>query len=227
MIRTAIFDIGGTLLGAPDLFMETAEQFQKFALDQTNHYNRMKNAFMKLYRTMSSDELPFVSIEDTLCKTLAELFPEMKDQDLKGFSKQVIYDTFLNKAYLYEDSIEILEFFLNKGTKILVASDADSDLLHLEFQKFNLTKYFHQCFISEEIKAYKPSWTFVDRVKSVLSDSPNEVLFIGDSDVDICMGKRLGVGTVLKNRGKTNDMHADFVISNLKEVKGIVEELER
>ena len=226
MIRTVIFDIGGTLLGSPDFFMETAEQFQKFVVNKNNLYDSIKSDFMKRYRNMSSDEMTFFSIKDTMCKTLADIFPEIKYNDIKEYSKQIQYETFLNKAFLYDDSIEILDYLLNRKVTILVASDADSELVHLEFQKFNLTKYFDKCFISEEIEAYKPSWRFVERIKRALSDSPNEVIFIGDSDVDICMGKRLGVYTVLKNESKTNDINSDYVISNLKQLKDIIEELE-
>jgi HAD superfamily hydrolase (TIGR01549 family) len=227
MIRTVIFDIGGTLLGSPDFFMETTGQFQKFVVNKNNLYDSIKNNFMKRYRNMASDEMTFVSIVDTMCKTLADIFPEMKYNDIKEYSKQVQYATFLNKAFLYDDSIDILEYLLNRKATILVASDADSELLHLEFQKFNLTKYFDKYFISEEIEAYKPSWRFVERIKSALSDSPNEVIFVGDSDVDICMGKRLGVYTVLKNESKPNDINPDYVISNLKQLKDIIEELEK
>jgi Predicted hydrolase (HAD superfamily) len=224
MIKTVIFDIGGTLLGAPDLFAEISEQFQKYQ-SQNDLYDRIKNRFMNRYKSMSSDEMRFDSLVNTICKTMADIYPEMRYSDIREYSKKAQYDTFLNKAFLFDDSIEILDYLMSRKMTILVASDADSELLHLEFQKFNLDKYFNKCFISEEIKAYKPSWKFVDSIRSELSHNLNEVIFIGDSDVDICTGKRLGVHTVLKSAQGKSNIDSEYVISKLRQLKDIISEL--
>ena len=67
---------------------------------------------------------------------------------------------------------------------------------------------------------------FVESIKSQLSFKPNETIFIGDSDVDILTGKRLGVYTVLKSDTKKGDIDADYVIPNLKQLLRIIEEID-
>ena len=226
MIKTVIFDIGGTLLGAPDLFHMMAEQFYENEGNKNTLYDSLKMNFMTQYKSMSADLAEFKSLVETICCTLADIFPNFMLSDIKNKAKQIQYDTFLYKSFIYGDTIETLDYLQNRQIELLVASDADSEILHLELEKYNLTKYFCKLFISEELRAYKPSWRFVESIKSQLSFKPNETIFIGDSDVDILTGKRLGVYTVLKSDTKKGDIDADYVIPNLKQLLRIIEEID-
>ena len=227
MIKTVIFDVGGTLIGAPDLFRVMAEQFYENEGNKNALYDRLKIHFMTQYKRMSADLEEFKSIEDTICNTLSHIFPKLKFSDNKNKAKQVYYDTFLYKSFLYNDTIEILDFLQTKKIELIVASDADSEILHLELEKYNIAKYFKMLFVSEELKAYKPSWRFVKSLQNELCIKTNETIFIGDSDVDILTGKRLGVYTVLKSDIKKGDIDADYVIPNLKQLLRIIEKIDK
>jgi FMN phosphatase YigB (HAD superfamily) len=100
-----------------------------------------------------------------------------------------------------------------------VASDADAELIYAQFEKYQWSNYFCQSFISSEVKAYKPNEAFV----AVLNDAihkyeKQEVIFVGDSDVDIETGKRLGVRTALIGKSNQKQYNEDYSLSSLLEL---------
>ena len=73
------------------------------------------------------------------------------------------------------------------------------------------------------MRAYKPNdvmaGIFKERIKNYNS---NQVLFVGDSSVDIEIGKKIGVKTVRIGKDNKNLFNEDYSISNLKELFSII-----
>ena len=218
-----IFDVGETLLGGPDLFRELEKQFP--TKDNNSIYNLIKDTFMVYYGGMSRNEMEFRNVVSIIGQTLSDVSEILGCNDKKDLAKGIYYDLYGNKSFLYKDTICTLDYMKKKEIELIIASDADAELLYYQLKKFGLSKYFSHYFISSEIKTYKPSTKFVNEIQKVIKEPLDGILFIGDSKVDVLTGKKLGVKTVLKREKNLAGMREDYFILKLKELKKLVSTL--
>ena len=73
------------------------------------------------------------------------------------------------------------------------------------------------------MRAYKPNDVMAVIIKERIKNyNSNQVLFVGDSSVDIEIGKKIGVKTVRIGKDNKNLFNEDYSISNLKELCSII-----
>jgi FMN phosphatase YigB (HAD superfamily) len=217
LVQTVIFDIGGTLLGAPDLFSQLSVLFP-----EQSAYDRLKSALMEEYGSIANGRKPFATMKEIIGNALRTVSAELGCADVSDRAGEVYYSTFVTQSWLYDDTISILEYLQSRGISMIVASDGDSELLYDEFRMHGLGKYFHRIFISSEVGAYKPSDKFVSALMPETGGSPGSVLFVGDSECDIVTGRKLGVHTVLKGDA-TVCVSPDYRIERLAELEKIID----
>lgn len=219
MIKTVIFDIGGTLLGGPDLAGRMAALFP--GADATD---RLRSRLMGEYRAIAAGQMSFVTMETIVANTLRDVSAELGCQDMSAHAKEVYYGTFVTSSWLYDDTVSVLEWLKGRGIGMIVASDGDAELLYEEFRMYGIGGYFHSIFISSEVGAYKPNEIFVDALRQEVAD-PRAVLIVGDSECDIITGRKLGAVTVLKGSSANIGSRPDYCIGRLAELPGIIERL--
>jgi len=127
MIHTVIFDIGGTLIGSPDLFSELSKLFPCSTGD-SEIYKRLKTVLMNDYLAIGNELMEFEIIENIIMKTLKIVSEELGCDDKSIYAKECYYDTFVNHSFLYEDTLDTLDHLRSKDVKLIVASDADAEL---------------------------------------------------------------------------------------------------
>ena len=133
--------------------------------------------------------------------------------------EQIYWNTFVRDAYVIHDADLALEKLAEKKVDLFVASDADAELIYAQFEKHRWSAYFRQCFISSDIEAYKPSDAFVAALDNAINKyEKNEVIFVGDSEVDIETGRKLGVRTALIGKGNQKQYGEDCSMSSLLEL---------
>ena len=201
MIHTIIFDVGGTLVDAPDIFDILSEGNQEIK-------KKIVERFQKLYAGKE-----FYSVKEILNKVA-------RDLSLKIHADKVYTDTFINRSYLFKESLEVLESMKGK-IDLIIASDADSDVLIPELKKLGIHKYFSTILISSEFKAYKPSDKFIEKMRLFLKKPYNNILFVGDSSVDMETAKKIGAKSVYIRRTPKR-LNSDYEITNLKELSPLL-----
>lgn len=219
MIRTVIFDVGGTLVDAPDIFDELAKSLT--SKNYINISNEIKNEFNAIYSSSV-----FLNVKTILRKSV-EIIKNKYQLD-KQINPEKIYEyIYLHKSRLFKGVFELLSFLKSKQVKLIILSDADSDVLIPELKKFNIYSYFNKIMISSDLKAYKPSEKLVKKVKKELLEFPEPMIMLGDSKVDIITAQKLGIASVLINNNNSisNDPKADYLISDLYEFKEIFHSL--
>lgn len=217
MIKAAIFDVGGTLLGATDLFENILA-----GITSTKAHDH-------LYKQLGSEF--FRQITDcrggSRFKSVVEIIAIAIDAVNKGNNnclsnvnaEQVYWNTFVRDSFVIHDSDLALEKLANNKVELFVASDADAELIYAQFEKHQWNNYIRQFFISSEVKAYKPNDIFVAVLDNAISDyEKNEVIFVGDSEVDIETGKKLAVRTALISKNNQNRYNEDYSIRSLLEL---------
>lgn len=219
MITTVIFDVGGTLVGAPDLFTGLSQCFS-----QPEAYGLLANAFMGEYHAVREGRKPFSTIQAMIEKTMRAVSVELGCADMSPCAGRIYYDNWVTKSYLYEDTISTLERLKRRGIRLVIASDADAPVLYDEFRLHGLSGYFEKYFISSEVSAYKPHDLFAEALRQVGDLMPESTLFVGDSEVDILTGQKLVVRTVLKGKAQIT-AKSDYTVDTLTDVAEIIEKL--
>lgn len=221
MINTVILDIGGTLIGAPDFIKELEKLFSG-----RDVYEKLKTTLINEYMAIRNGEKDFSTIEKIIEKSLSKISAELNYSDVSKYAKDIYYDTFVTQSYLFDDTILLLDYLKRKKIKILIASDADAELLYDEFAMHNLNKYFDKMFISSKLKSYKPHDRFISALKCEIIEPLEKIMFVGDTEADIITGQKLGIKTVLKGEITENMSMPDYTINNLRELINLLDHID-
>lgn len=215
-MRTAILDVGGTLIGAPNLFAEMAGIFNS-TVNRNQIISDLKTTFNQKFKLQRETDNEFLTVEQIIKQTLNEVSVKYDSGDKGQFAESLYHDVFVNKSHLYPDTLPFLKGLRDAGTRILVASDADAWLIHKEFKKFKIADYFDEYCISSDVNAYKPTDKFVNAFKRKFSFDTSKAIMVGDAVADIMFGKKLKVKTAFINREeKHNDMKSDYPVTDLR-----------
>lgn len=201
MIHTIIFDVGGTLVDAPDIFDIISDSNQE-----------LKKKIIERFQFIYSGK-KFYPVKEILNKVMSGLSINLP-------AEKIYSDTFVNKSYLFKETLEVLESMKNK-VDLIIVSDADSDVLIPELKKLGIYKYFSKILISSDFRAYKPSDKFVKKILPFLKSPHYKILFVGDSSVDMETAKKIGAKSVYIRRTEKN-LKADYEITTLKEISSLI-----
>lgn len=217
MIKAVIFDVGGTLLGATDLF-ENIIAGNCGPKAHEDIYNQLGNTFFQQV-TDCRNGATFKRVVEMIAIAIEAVSKENNDCLATVNAAQVYWNTFVRDSFAIYDADLALAKLAEHKIELFVASDADAELLYAQFEKHQWHHYIRQFFISSEVKAYKPNETFVAALNNAIQDyERNEVIFVGDSDVDIETGKKLGVRTALLSLSNQKRYNEDYSIRSLLEL---------
>jgi HAD superfamily hydrolase (TIGR01549 family) len=217
MIKAVIFDVGGTLLGATDLF-DNILAGNTSPETHDDIYNQLWNVFFRhIVDCRNGSE--FKRIAEIIAIAIEAVNKENNHCLASVNPERVYWNTFVRDSYVIHNADLALEKLAEKKVELFVASDADAELIYAQFEKYQWSNYFCQSFISSEVKAYKPNEAFVAMLNDAIHKyEKQEVIFVGDSDVDIEMGKRLGVRTALIGKSNQKQYNEDYSLSSLLEL---------
>ncbi len=122
----------------------------------------------------------------------------------------------MNELYLSEmpkqnkllvGAVDLLQYLNNKKYQLFVITNGFSEVQHNKLKSSELPTYFRKIFISEEIKAPKPSREiFEHAVKSSNAKKSNSLMIGDDFEVDILGALHAGIDAVYLNRSKKSDV---------------------
>ncbi len=220
MIHTIFFDVGGTLVTSRSTLTFFADR-----LDPDNKFNMfdflLKN-FMIYYENDKSEI--FYSVKEILALAVRAAAKQFDLPDLSGEIEKYYRKNHLDTGKLYDDTLPTLLKLREQKISLILASDADSDVLIEQLEKLNILKYFEGHVISSEVKAYKPSDKVVRAARQYCTEPLSEILFVGDSWVDIKTAEKMGVKSVLIKRNGQFKIEADYKIMTLEHILEIINE---
>lgn len=217
--KVIFFDIGGTLIGSPDLFYYIASKYENGDKDKISKVIREK--YDEIYA--NKDESAFKSVNDILKIVLKEVAVDMKLEDLSSFSHEYYENFYFKKAYLYDDVLECLTELKKKKVKLIVLSDSDSDILIGELKKLDIYKYFDGFVISGDVNAYKPADKIINTALNFCNVRTKQMFMVGNSDMDILSAEKMKATSILINRrGKKINYKSEYTITSLNELIKII-----
>lgn len=164
-------------------------------------------------------------LNDNKFKTVKELLNlcEKKLKINNSISMETLYfEIYLNNIYLYDWVLEVLNKLQNKWYKLIIVSDADSDILIPQLKILWIYNYFSEIIVSSDVKWYKPSDNILNEIKKYVSIG-DELYFIWDSIVDIQTWKKIWAKSILINlNNELKNYSQDYTISHIKELLKIL-----
>ncbi len=221
MIKMAIFDMGGTLVKSAPLYDYLPSLFHEIEKDTLIEYS--KNKIMQYIR-----QNEFVTLRKLFENVLVCISRDFRCNDISKQANELLFKFYFEGSSLQEDATIVLNFFKKNNVKLIIASDADTELLISELKKFNLKKYFNEILISENIGAYKSSEKFNNALRSVLPKkySKNEIIFVGDAEVDIRSAEQLNITSILVDYNNNGvNFNQDYTINRLNEIISIAKRI--
>jgi FMN phosphatase YigB (HAD superfamily) len=218
MIHTVFFDIGGTLVEGKSSLVVLAEKLG--GTNQADILKFMIDRFMLRYNDENCS--PFYSIKELLVICAREAAQKYGFPDLSGEVAELYRENHLNNGTLYEDALPVLMRLRERNIKMILASDADADVLLEQLEKLDILRYFAGLVISSNAKGYKPSDAVVREAAKFCREPYSGILFVGDARVDMLTARKLGVRSVLINRSGDFKYDADYKITNLRAIFEII-----
>lgn len=217
MLKAIIFDVGGTLLGATDLFENILAANTRMEARQ-EIYTLLAGEFMGRM-TACRKGSPFKKIVEIISEAVEAVNKEHHGCLLSVDPGQVYWKTFVDNSFVIHDADTVLGQLKARNVKLFIASDADAELIYAEFEKHQWSAAIDRFFISSEIRAYKPHDSFVAALNSAIEGYEKQnVILVGDSQVDIETGKKLGVRTGLVGSRGQKRYGEDYCMSSLLEL---------
>jgi len=137
------------------------------------------------------------------------------------------FELWMNETKLMPNAKEILDYFKEKGYKIVLMTNAGIYSANYIIDRFDLRKYFDLVVISEEVGEEKSTGLAFKITLDKLNLKPEEVIVVGDSiEEDVAGARLVGIKTVRFDfdRAESCDEgeEADHLIHDLAELKKII-----
>ncbi|MFT8313639.1 MAG: HAD family hydrolase [Clostridium sp.] len=217
--KIIFFDIGGTLVGAPNLFSYIASKYKNSQGDTIAKV--ISENYDQLYCNVQEDG--FLSVKDMLEISLKKAALKLNIEDLSNLAHHYYEELYINQSYLYEDVIGVLNILRKRKIKLIVFSNSDSDILIKELKALNIYNYFQEFIISSDVRSYKPCDIIINKALSYCNIPNKDIIFVGNSDEDVISAKKMGITSVLIKRwDKKLNVTSDYNINSLDELLEIL-----
>jgi len=223
MIKGLIFDLDGTIIDITN-YIPIFTELQIKALHRCNGNKGLKLGIKECYEPL---RLP--SEESN------RLLQKIWNVDPKKYWKEVFQlDMEARRMAIKDGTLKCFEDVsilreLKNNFKIILFSNTPKEIAELELNYFKISDLFptkvygfYKCEIS------KPETKGITMCLKELGLLAKETVMIGDSDVDISMGKKIGMKTIRIDRGHYSygGEKPDLVIRTLNELKGVLNEMQ-
>lgn len=222
--KAIFFDRDGTLTcwnkQKKDWFNKTVEEWSKRKLEIS--YDRM----MQLFDTAGypKDGLKSIEAEKEFWKKYYEelLKSEGVMDSVKERAELLFSELWCNNdRNLYDEVLEVMEYFKSKGYKIGVISDT-SPSLQLTLENLGLGKYINSYTCSDLVGVMKPDPVIYNTALESIGVKADESIYVDDYDVEADGARRLGFTSFYLDR--SGSRKGEWTIESLT---GIIDYIEK
>ncbi|MHA1506462.1 MAG: HAD family hydrolase [Candidatus Asgardarchaeia archaeon] len=216
MIKAVIFDFDGTLVDSVDVIVEA------FYLTAKKRGFSVKREDIRKWVGTSGPTIvsKVLGIRD-------KSFQESFLKECRSKMDELIFEKGWGKVT--PNAIETIKELRKRGLKVGVGSGTPKKRLEMFLRHFGILKELDTFAGSDEVKNPKPSPELFILVAERLGVDPKDCLIVGDSVYDVKAGKAMGAKTILliRDENKGLEVKPDFLVTDLKEVLKILDEITR
>lgn len=210
-----IFDLDGTLLDTiediSDSMNIVLSEYKKDSFSYEEYKLKIGGGFRNLIKRcfLDIDEEKLEMVHDRL--------------------KEVYEDRYMNKSRPYEGIVDLLNYLVDKDIKLGINSNKREEYTINLVDKIFPDIDFIEVTGQREDREIKPSPAGANYVLDKMGLSKDEVLYIGDSNVDVMTGhnggfKVVGVDWGFRGESELKKYGADFIAYHPKDIITIIEE---
>ena len=232
MIKSAVFDIGGTLMeykGMPGVWVDYYE----------NGFKHVRDKLLPQleYRDIEAGMQILCGYNPTIKYREADyshkrIFSEIAEKWGVDIPTDKIaycfFEAFPLKAYTYPETIPVLQKLRDRGIKIATLTDVATgmpDELHKSYFP-ELMPFFDLYVSSTSCRYRKPNIKGLVDIAVYFGIKPDEMIFIGDERKDVLVANSFGCTSVYIDRYNNNrDFGQKFTVKDLNEFCDIVTKL--
>ena len=179
-----------------------------------SYYNHLLSRFSQ--PLMTESQIRFVHMH-TVDESMAYLFDEQLLQEVQAFRKSMDYMPFL-KYMQIEPYLKPLLQRLRPHYKTAIATNR-TDTMDFVLANYDLTALFDLVVTTKDVINPKPHPEPLNKILQHFNCTPDEAIYIGDSEVDQIAALASGVRFIAYNN---RSLQADYHIKALDEVKTIL-----
>ena len=184
--KVIFFDLDGTLCDTDEMIVQTM-----FAI-----YKDYKPTKIR-----TREELYYFSgppIRDTMAKE----FPDYDPEEMYNVFKKVSKEYYAPCVKAYKDEIEVLKALKEAGYILGVVTNKGYPLTIYSLEICHIQDFFDVVITADDVKIGKPDPTGVlEAMKKLNINNKEEVLYVGDNDIDYFTAENAGVDAMLVTWG--------------------------
>lgn len=216
-----LFDLDGTLFDYDKAEkVSLRKTFEDFRIDNSGSYlEEYRKVNKKIWLDYESGQITQRELKTERFRRLGKVLELDIDPELFG---KLYLKNITRERYLISGVIQLLEELSNDQFKMYLITNGLKDVQRGRLSGSEITQYFSDVFISEEIGAAKPDKAIFDEAFSRMGDPKRgDVVIIGDSlSSDISGGSAYGIDTCWFNPGEIKNGSG---ITPTYEIKGLLE----
>lgn len=217
MIKAVIFDMDGTTV-------DTVNSIAYFANDALKHFGLSEVPVEKFFTFVGNGPKNLIECLIDYSKGDKKNLNEILEYYLKNYNNNSLY---LSKPY--DGIVELLEALKNKNIKTAIVSNKQDEAVGLISDTLFGDSIDLSTGTKENVKR-KPAPDSLLNTMTELGVEKDEVLFVGDTDVDMITAKNAGVISVgvlwgFRDEDELRSNGADYIVSNPKEILDLVEKI--
>lgn len=214
-VRLVVFDMDGTLLGAPKTFQELKEELKSKLLNMGVD-EELIGDLTPMYESLKRISLETGRDFEELYSLLVELEAER-----------------IEESFLFDGAIEVLEFLRERRIPMALMTRSSRKAAMKALEMHGIEEYFSLISTRDDVpqEDLKPNTGQLEAIISHFGVEPSKVLVVGDHGYDIIPAKKLGCLSV-KITGHTAgrmsfdvDVEPHFEVETLRELPVLIENL--
>lgn len=221
MIKAVIFDLDGTLLNRD-------ASVQRFI---ENQYERLHKWLGHISKEQYMSR--FIELDCRGYVWKDKVYQQMVDDfNINEISWQILLDDYVekfqNNCIPFPSLIEMLEALKKSSIHLGIITNGKGQFQMDNIRALGIESFFETILVSEWEGIKKPDSLIFQRTIQQLNVSANESMFVGDHpENDVKAAMDVGMIGVWKKDIQWNNVEADFIIDDLKELPLIIQTLNR
>ena len=208
--KLLLFDLDGTLCDTDEMIVQTM------------------NAIYKDYKPTkirTREELYYFS-GPPIRETLKREFPDYDPDLMYEVFKKVSRDFYAPCVKAYQDEVEVLKALKDNGYLLGVVTNKGRPLTIYSLELCGIDKLFDVVVSADDVSDPKPDPTGVyDAMKKLNIENKEEVLYVGDNDIDYFTASNAGVDAMLVTWGPREIKCLDkakYLAKSYNDMRGIL-----
>lgn len=228
MPKLIIFDKDGTLMELGSIFVKLADDVINEFSSRTNIHvpkSEIKDAF-----NMIDEKIDMFAASSSARKIVEKLSRLPDGISISQFVSKKLEsmhtENEASKIEIIEGVKETLAQLKSEGYQLAIVSADDTESMDLFLNKFNIKEVFDKIVTSDNSKYHKPQKELLEEVMQALNCTPEETIMVGDTEMDVMLGRNAGVHKVigvLSGSGDSQDLqNADVILNSVAELYDVI-----